>query len=47
MDPEDMRRMARMMPNARAAICPNGSHLTMWDDQAVYFHHLLGFLKAV
>jgi proline iminopeptidase len=47
MDPEDMRKMARMMPNARAAVCPNGSHLALWDDQAVYFRHLLGFLKTV
>jgi len=45
MDPADMRRMAELMPNARAAICPNGSHLAMWDDQAIYFEHLLGFLR--
>jgi proline iminopeptidase len=45
MDPADMRRMAELMPNARAGICPNGSHLAMWDDQAVYFEHLLGFLR--
>jgi len=47
MDPNDMRRMATLMPNARSGICPNGSHLCMWDDQAVYFRHLLGFLKTV
>jgi proline iminopeptidase len=47
MDPEDMRRMARMMPNARSVICPNGSHLTLWDDQAIYFRHLLAFLHSV
>jgi proline iminopeptidase len=47
MDPADMRRMAELMPNARAAICPNGSHLAMWDDQAVYFEHLLGFLREL
>jgi proline iminopeptidase len=47
MDPEDMRKMARLMPNARSAICPNGSHFSLWDDQAVYFKHLLGFLKSV
>ena len=39
MDPADMRRMATLMPNATSAICPNGSHLDMWDDQAVYFQH--------
>ena len=47
MDPEDMKKMAAMMPNATAAICPNGSHLAMWDDQAIYFEHLLGFLRTV
>ena len=47
MDPEDIRRMAALMPNATSAICPNGSHLAMWDDQAVYFEHLLGFLRTV
>jgi proline iminopeptidase len=47
MDPADMVRIATLMPNARSAICPDGSHLAMWDDQAVYFRHLLGFLKSV
>ena len=47
MDPDDMRKMARLMPNATCAICPNGSHLALWDDQAVYFRHLLGFLAKV
>jgi proline iminopeptidase len=47
MDPADMVRMAKMMPNATSAICPNGSHLCMWDDQAVYFRYLLDFLRGV
>ena len=47
MDPEDIRRMANLMPNATSAICPGGSHLAMWDDQAIYFEHLLGFLRTV
>jgi proline iminopeptidase len=47
MNPEDMRRMATLMPNAQSAICPNGSHLAMWDDQDVYFRNLLSFLHAV
>ena len=47
MDPDDMKRMAALMPNARFAYCPNGSHLCMWDDQAVYFRHLLAFLKTL
>jgi len=47
MDPDDMVKMAKMMPNATSAICPNGSHLALWDDQAVYFEHLLRFLRSV
>jgi proline iminopeptidase len=47
MDPEDMQKMAKLMPNATSAICPNGSHMAMWDDQAIYFQHLLGFLSRV
>lgn len=47
MDPKDMQKMATLMPNATSAYCPNGSHLCMWDDQAVYFRHLLQFLRGV
>jgi proline iminopeptidase len=47
MDPEDMKEMATLIPNATAAICPNGSHMCMWDDQAFYFRHLLEFLNTV
>ena len=47
MDPEDMKRMADLMPQGTNAFCPNGSHLCMWDDQEIYFHHLLKFLKSV
>jgi proline iminopeptidase len=47
MDPADMRKMATLMPNATSAICPSGSHLDMWDDQAIYFQHLLSFLHSL
>jgi len=47
MDPEDIQRMATLMPNAISAICPEGSHLAMWDDQEVYFTHLLDFLRSL
>jgi len=47
MDPKDMQAMATRMPNARYAYCPNGSHLCFYDDQAVYFRHLLGFLRTL
>jgi proline iminopeptidase len=47
MDPEDLRKMATLMPNASNAFCPHGSHLCLWDDQAIYFNHLLTFLRAL
>jgi proline iminopeptidase len=42
-----MRKMATQMANATFAICPNGSHMAFWDDQAVYYRHLLAFLRSV
>jgi proline iminopeptidase len=47
MDPADMKKIATLMSNATFALCPNGSHLDMWDDQATYFHHILTYLKTV
>lgn len=47
MDPEDMKKMATLMPNASSVICENGSHLCMWDDQAFYFKNLINFLHSV
>jgi proline iminopeptidase len=47
MDPEDMSKMAKLMINGSYAYCPNGSHLAMWDDQAVYFDQLLNFLRTI
>lgn len=45
MDPREMRRIAALMPNGRAAISARGSHLAMYDDQEWYFRQLIGFLK--
>jgi proline iminopeptidase len=47
MDPEDMKRMATMMPNARSVIMEKGSHLSMWDAQPEYFNALIKFLKGL
>ena len=47
MDPEDMKKMAKLMQNATNLYCPNGSHLCMWDDQAIYFENQLKFLHSV
>jgi proline iminopeptidase len=46
MDPEDMRRMATLLPRGEAWISETGSHFAMYDDQQNYFRALLTFLKA-
>jgi proline iminopeptidase len=45
MDPAHMEMMARSLPKGRYLNCPNGSHLAMYDDQAVYFAGLIDFLQ--
>lgn len=47
MSVEDIRRMGRSIPHSRVAVCENGSHMGMWDDQEAYFRHLIGFWKDV
>jgi len=47
MDPAYMEAMARKMPDARFLLCPQGSHMAMYDDQKTYFAGLVKFLKDV
>ena len=47
MNPEDMKREGRLIPNSRTYLCPNGSHMSMYDDQQNYFTSLIGFIKDV
>jgi proline iminopeptidase len=46
MDPEDMRKMATLMPKGQSWNSETGSHFAMYDDQQNYFRALLEFLKA-
>ena len=46
MPPDDLGKMADLMPNARAWISGKGSHFAMYDDQLPYFTELLTFLKS-
>ncbi|MDE2305563.1 MAG: proline iminopeptidase-family hydrolase [Gammaproteobacteria bacterium] len=45
MSPEQMLRMSRLIPRARYALCPEGSHLAMYDDQRRYFAALVPFIR--
>lgn len=47
MDPEHMKWMASQVKQGRFLYCPNGSHLSMWDDQEHYFPGLIQFMKDV
>jgi proline iminopeptidase len=47
MSVDDMKKMGRLIPNSRVAVCEDGSHLSLFDDQEAYFRHLLAFLKDV
>ena len=45
MDPGHMEMMAGRLPRGRYLHCPDGSHMAMYDDQAVYYAGLIDFLK--
>jgi proline iminopeptidase len=47
MSVDDIKKMGRLIPNSRVAVCEDGSHLSLFDDQEAYFRHLLAFLKDV
>jgi proline iminopeptidase len=47
MDPEHLREMASRFPQGRYLHCPEGSHLSMYDDQETYFAGLIEFLRDV
>lgn len=47
MDPEHMKWMAGQVKNGTYLYCPNGSHMSMYDDQETYVNGLINFLKGV
>ena len=47
MDPKHMEWMASALPNGRYLYCPDGSHLSLYDDQVTYFEGLIGFIQDV
>lgn len=47
MDPKYMEWMANEFPNGRFFLCPNGSHLSQYDDQKTYFKGLISFIVDV
>jgi proline iminopeptidase len=47
MDPEEMKMMSEKVQNGSYLFCPNGSHMSMYDDQENYFKGLIKFVKGV
>ena len=47
MDPAFMEMMAGKLPNGSFLMCPNGSHMAMYDDQVTYFGGLIDFIRSV
>lgn len=47
MDPKYMEWMSTQFPKGKFLLCPNGSHMSMWDDQLTYFTGLIKFIKDV
>ena len=47
MDPEHMKWMSTQVANGRYLYCPEGSHMSMYDDQKDYFPGLIKFIKDV
>lgn len=45
MDPAYMQWMSTQFPKGSFLLCPNGSHMSLWDDQQTYFKGLIDFLK--
>lgn len=47
MDPEAMEAQSKLVKKGRYLYCPNGSHLSMWDDQQVFMTGVIAFIKDV
>jgi proline iminopeptidase len=47
MDPKHMEKVARLVQNGSYLYCPNGSHMSMYDDQQTYMAGLIKFIKGV
>jgi proline iminopeptidase len=47
MDPKAMEEQSKMVQKGSYLYCPNGSHLSMWDDQKVYMKGVIDFIHKV
>jgi proline iminopeptidase len=47
MDPKAMEEQSKLVKKGRFLYCPNGSHLSMWDDQKVFMNGVVKFINEV
>jgi len=47
MDPKAMEYISKSVKKGRYLYCPDGSHLSFWDDQKTYFPNVIQFIKDV
>jgi proline iminopeptidase len=47
MDPAHMDWMSREVQHGRYLFCPDGSHLSIYDDQKTYVKGIMSFLSDV
>ena len=47
MDPDHMEWMAKQIPNSSFLLCPNGSHLSQYDDMDNYWNGIITFIEVV
>jgi len=47
MSPAAMERIAKSVRHGRYLLCPNGSHMALYDDQQTYMRGLIAFLQDV
>ena len=47
MDPAHMEWMSKEVQHGRYLYCPNGSHLSQYDDQKTYMNGVIKFINDV
>jgi proline iminopeptidase len=47
MDPAAMEAQSKEVQRGQFLYCPNGSHLSMWDDQQVFMGGVVRFIREV
>ena len=47
MEPKAKEEQSKLVQKGRYLYCPNGSHLSMWDDQQVFMNGVITFIRDV